>query len=160
MSSADYDIYSILTTGPEAPWNIVWKNAEIIEATFSFSGDWLELERKHIIDNMAGNNLPREEVEGFLLKLILESSQMEHIQKLSLYINDYYRNMNYAVDLIASRKKNDPFITAEATRMNLKLPPQMTQPNISTEEEAPVEINLPKKKKFQLKQLLSRKKDQ
>lgn len=105
MSSANYDIYSILTTGPEAPWNIVWKNAEIIEATFSFSGDWLKLERKHIIDNMAGNNLPREEVEGFLLKLILESSQMEHIQKLSLYINDYYRNMNYAVDLIASRKR-------------------------------------------------------
>lgn len=61
-------------------------------------------------------------------------------------------------DLISSREKNDPFITAEATRMNLKLPPQMTQPTISAEE-APVEINLPKKKRFQLKQLLSRKKD-
>lgn len=49
-------------------------------------------------------------------------------------------------DLIASREKNDPFITAEATKMNLKLPPRMTQTNISTEEAAPVEINFPKKK--------------
>ena len=47
-------------------------------------------------------------------------------------------------DLLSS-KNNESLIAAEATRMNLKLPQQMTKPSISPKEEVPVEVNTPEK---------------
>jgi RNase P subunit RPR2 len=58
-------------------------------------------------------------------------------------------------DLVSSKKSFSPAIAIEATRMNLKLPQQMTKPSISEEEE-PVEINIPQKKKFRLRNILKR----
>ena len=49
-------------------------------------------------------------------------------------------------ELFSSRKYDKPIVSPEATRMNLRLPQQMTKPSISPEKEAPEEINLPKKK--------------
>jgi len=67
-------------------------------------------------------------------------------------------------DMMRSKKAVDPFLNAEATRMNLQLPLEATKPSISQNEEAPEEvpeeINLPKKKRFQMKNLLGRKKNQ
>ena len=59
-------------------------------------------------------------------------------------------------DLIAPGSV-EPVIAAEATKMNLRIPQRMAKPeDISIEKQLSVEINIPKKKKFQMKQLLGR----
>ena len=60
-------------------------------------------------------------------------------------------------DIITPKGSFEPVIAAETTKMNLKIPQQMAKPeDISIQEKASMEINLPKKKRFQLRQLLSR----
>ena len=55
------------------------------------------------------------------------------------------------IDIVTPKKLFDPFLTAEATKMNLKIPQQRTAPSSFLKEQAAVEIGLTQKKTEQLK---------
>lgn len=52
------------------------------------------------------------------------------------------------LEIVAPKKALAPFISAEATRMNLQIPQQITKPKISPAKQTPEEINLNFKKKI------------
>ncbi|MCK4983089.1 MAG: hypothetical protein KAS17_09210, partial [Victivallaceae bacterium] len=54
------------------------------------------------------------------------------------------------IDIVTPQKILDPFLSAEATKMNLNIPQQKTEPSSFLKAQATAEIGLPKKKAEQL----------